>query len=47
MSQALTNTTRHARASCARVSIEERNGLLHLSIRDDASAAPIPHEAQA
>jgi signal transduction histidine kinase len=35
VSEALTNTTKHARASSAQVVVEERNGLLHLAIRDD------------
>jgi signal transduction histidine kinase len=35
VSEALTNTTKHARASCAQVAVEQRDGLLNLSIRDD------------
>jgi signal transduction histidine kinase len=35
VSEALTNTAKHARASCAQVAVEQRDGLLHLSIRDD------------
>jgi signal transduction histidine kinase len=34
-SEALTNATRHARASMVRVAVEERDDHLHLSIRDD------------
>ena len=35
ISEALTNTTRHAHASSTRVTVEQRNALLRLSIRDD------------
>jgi signal transduction histidine kinase len=35
VSEALTNATRHARASVVCVAVEERDGSLHLSIRDD------------
>jgi signal transduction histidine kinase len=35
VSEALTNATKHARASCAYVTVEQRDALLHLSIRDD------------
>ncbi|MCU1660666.1 MAG: domain S-box, partial [Pseudonocardia sp.] len=35
VSEALTNTTKHARASCAHVTVEQRDALLYLSIRDD------------
>ena len=34
-SEALTNATRHARASVISVAVEEQDGCLHLSIRDD------------
>jgi signal transduction histidine kinase len=42
VSEALTNTTKHARASCARVAVEQRDGLLHLSIRDDGVGGADP-----
>jgi signal transduction histidine kinase len=35
VSEALTNTTKHARASYARVAVDQRDAILHLSIRDD------------
>jgi signal transduction histidine kinase/CHASE3 domain sensor protein len=35
VSEALTNATRHAHASVVRIAVEERDGSLHLSIRDD------------
>jgi signal transduction histidine kinase len=35
VSEALTNATRHARASVVRVAVEERDDTLHLSVRDD------------
>jgi signal transduction histidine kinase len=35
VSEALTNTTKHACASCAHVTIEERDAFLTVSIRDD------------
>jgi hypothetical protein len=42
VSEALTNTTKHARASCAHVAVEQRDGLLHLSIRDDGVGGADP-----
>jgi signal transduction histidine kinase len=42
VSEALTNTTKHARASYAHVAVEERDGLLHLSIRDDGAGGADP-----
>jgi signal transduction histidine kinase/uncharacterized protein YoaH (UPF0181 family) len=42
VSEALTNTTKHARASCARVTVEQRGALLHLSIRDDGIGGADP-----
>ena len=36
-SEALTNATRHARASVVSIAVEERDGCLHLSIRDDGA----------
>ncbi|MEN3269969.1 GAF domain-containing protein, partial [Pseudonocardia sp.] len=42
VSEALTNTTRHARASCARVTVQQRDALLHLSIRDDGIGGADP-----
>jgi signal transduction histidine kinase len=42
VSEALTNTTKHARASHAYVAVEQRNGLLHLSIRDDGVGGADP-----
>jgi signal transduction histidine kinase len=42
VSEALTNTTKHARASCARVTVEQRGTLLHLSIRDDGAGGADP-----
>jgi PAS domain S-box-containing protein len=42
VSEALTNTTKHARASCARVLVEHRDALLHLSIRDDGIGGADP-----
>jgi signal transduction histidine kinase len=41
-SEALTNITKHARASCAQVAVEQRDGLLHLSIRDDGVGGADP-----
>jgi signal transduction histidine kinase len=37
VSEALTNATKHARASCAQVAVEQRDALLDLSIRDDGA----------
>jgi signal transduction histidine kinase len=42
VSEALTNTTKHARASRAHVTVEERDALLHLSIRDDGIGGADP-----
>jgi signal transduction histidine kinase len=42
VSEALTNTTKHARSSCAQVTVEQRDRLLHLSIRDDGIGGADP-----
>ncbi|MCU1662013.1 MAG: histidine kinase,GAF protein, partial [Pseudonocardia sp.] len=42
VSEALTNTTKHARASYAHVTLEQRGALLHLSIRDDGIGGADP-----
>ncbi|GAA3070841.1 hypothetical protein GCM10010464_38860 [Pseudonocardia yunnanensis] len=42
VSEALTNTTKHARASCAQVTVEKRDSILHLSIRDDGEGGADP-----
>jgi signal transduction histidine kinase len=42
VSEALTNTTKHARASYAHVTLEEHDRLLHLSIRDDGVGGADP-----
>ncbi|MDT7701950.1 MAG: hypothetical protein QOJ30_4275, partial [Pseudonocardiales bacterium] len=42
VSEALTNTTKHARASHAHVAVEQRDALLHLSIRDDGVGGADP-----
>ncbi|WP_445942387.1 ATP-binding protein [Pseudonocardia sp. T1-2H] len=42
MSETLTNTTKHARASHSRVTIEQRDTHLHLSIRDDGAGGADP-----
>jgi signal transduction histidine kinase len=42
VSEALTNTTKHARASCAHVAVDQRAGVLHLSIRDDGVGGADP-----
>jgi GAF domain-containing protein len=42
VSEALTNTTKYARASHAHVAIEERDARLHLSIRDDGIGGADP-----
>jgi signal transduction histidine kinase len=42
VSEALTNATKHARASCAHVTVSERAALLHLSIRDDGIGGADP-----
>jgi signal transduction histidine kinase len=41
-SEALTNATRHARASVVTIALEERDGCLHLSIRDDGAGGADP-----
>jgi signal transduction histidine kinase len=40
--EALANTTKHARASHAHVTVEQRDALLHLSIRDDGIGGADP-----
>jgi signal transduction histidine kinase len=42
VSEALTNATRHARASVMRVAAGQRDGGLHLSIRDDGAGGADP-----
>jgi signal transduction histidine kinase len=42
VSEALTNTTKHAHASCVDVAVDERDGLLHLAIRDDGIGGAEP-----
>jgi signal transduction histidine kinase len=42
VSEALTNTTKHAHASGAHVTVEQRDALLHLSIRDDGIGGADP-----
>jgi GAF domain-containing protein len=42
VSEALTNTTKHARATCAQVTVERRDAILHLSIRDDGHGGADP-----
>jgi signal transduction histidine kinase len=42
VSEALTNTTKHARASHTHVTVEPRDALLHLSIRDDGVGGADP-----
>ena len=42
VSEALTNTTKHARASCAHVAVGQRDTILHLSIRDDGVGGADP-----
>jgi signal transduction histidine kinase len=42
VSEALTNTTKHAHASHARVTVEQRDAHLHLSIRDDGTGGADP-----
>jgi signal transduction histidine kinase len=42
VSEALTNATKHAHASVVRVSVEERNDCLHLSVRDDGGGGADP-----
>jgi signal transduction histidine kinase len=41
-SEALTNATRHARAWVVSIALEERDGCLHLSIRDDGAGGADP-----
>jgi signal transduction histidine kinase len=42
VSELLANTVKHARASVAVVSVEDTNGALHLSIRDDGVGGADP-----
>ena len=42
VSEALTNTAKHARASVVHVAVEVRHGVLELSIRDDGSGGADP-----
>jgi signal transduction histidine kinase len=42
VSEALTNTTKHTHASYAQVAVEERDAILHLSIRDDGIGGADP-----
>jgi signal transduction histidine kinase len=42
ISEALTNTAKHARASHARVAVEKRDDRLHLSVRDDGVGGADP-----
>ena len=42
VSEALTNTTKHARASCAHVAVEQHDARLHLTIRDDGVGGADP-----
>ncbi|MFF1658917.1 CHASE3 domain-containing protein [Streptomyces sp. NPDC058255] len=42
VSEALTNATRHARATVVRVAVEERDDHLHLSMRDDGVGGADP-----
>jgi signal transduction histidine kinase len=42
VSEALTNVTKHAQASCARVTVEQRDGRLYLSISDDGVGGADP-----
>lgn len=42
VSEALTNTAKHARASAARVTAEVRHGVLEISIRDDGAGGADP-----
>jgi signal transduction histidine kinase len=44
VSEALTNTTKHARASYSHVAVDERDALLRLSIRDDGVGGADPAE---
>jgi signal transduction histidine kinase len=42
VSEALTNATKHARATCAQVAVEQRDALLDVSIRDDGVGGADP-----
>jgi signal transduction histidine kinase len=42
VSEALTNTTKHAHASAVHVAVEARDGVLELSISDDGSGGADP-----
>jgi signal transduction histidine kinase len=42
VSEALTNVSKHARASVVRVAVDVRDGLLHLAIRDDGAGGADP-----
>jgi signal transduction histidine kinase len=42
VSEALTNAAKHAHASLAQVSVESRDGRLHLSVRDNGSGGANP-----
>jgi GAF domain-containing protein len=42
VSEGLTNATKHAQATCARVTVEERDALLDLRIRDDGVGGADP-----
>jgi signal transduction histidine kinase len=42
VSEALTNTAKHAHASRAHIAVEERDSRLHLSIRDDGDGGADP-----
>jgi signal transduction histidine kinase len=42
VSEALTNTAKHARASTVRVAVEARDGVLRLSVRDDGRGGADP-----
>ena len=44
VSEALTNTAKHARATRANVAADQRRGILHLSIRDDGVGGADPAE---
>ena len=43
VSEALTNTAKHAAASSAEISLEERDDTLRLSVRDDGAGGAEPH----
>jgi signal transduction histidine kinase len=42
VSEALTNAAKHARASVVRVAVEQQDGVLDLSIRDDGAGGADP-----